>query len=164
MFGKKKKYNFDQYISALSCFAEYAYNSSEKDIAKLKIEETHSLLRALDYTRLYLVSDLASAWLNFDVATKKVFERKLFAKFYSVYPEDFITDLRSAIKSNETQFGDLADFIATIFSNDSFEKLSILSYTVSDLTASMQMFSSFFRATKVKNNLFCVNFRKLKRK
>lgn len=164
MFGKKEKYDFDKYISALSCFAEYAYKSSEIDVARLQIEESDSLLRALDYTRLYLISDLASAWLNFDAETTKIFERKLFAKFYQKYPEDFLTELHFSVKSNETLFGDITDFIATNFSNDTFEKLSIAAYVTADFKASLEMFASIFRATKIKNDLFIIDFKKLRKK
>lgn len=160
MFGKKQKFDEEKYISSISFFAEHAYKSCEKAIASLDIEDKGSLLTALDYTRLYFLSDLMATWLEFE-GSKYLLQEKIFGKFYSIYPDDFLASLCDAIQSEDTKLGDACDFLVRNFSDGALERLELLSFVGTDLMASMQLFSSFLRATKKKNGYYIVNYKKL---
>ncbi len=159
MFGKKQKFDLNEYIAIISILAEDAYKICEKQIESLNIKDKESLMRALDYTRLYFLSDLMVAWLELD-DDRYLLQKKIYGKFYSVYPDDFLKSLSDAIQSDDTKLGDVCSFLARNFSDDASEELLILTFIGSNLMPSMETFSDFLKATKRKNGYYIVDYNK----
>lgn len=161
MLSHKQKHTLESYISTLSALEEYAYESSVKDASKSKLSDIDSICRVLEYARIYLVADLADAYFYFNNAMKSLFERALFKEFYQTYPNDFIDDVKNAVKSPETLLGDVCSLLADELSQDPIEKLELLHFISGDLMASLEMFAGIFQATKYENGYFTINFKKL---
>lgn len=159
--SNKHKCILDDYLSILSRVGQYAYLDSIKDGLKLELSNRDFICRVLEYARIYLVADLAASYFYFNDAMKSLFERTLFKQFYQTYPDDFITDMKNAIKSHDTLLGDVCSFLAEELSQDPFEKLELLHFIGGNLTASLKMFAGIFQATKYKNGYFTINFKKL---
>ena len=62
----KRKFNLKEYIAMLALVANKSYESSEVFINKFGLADNKDLLVGLDFTRLFLVADLASCWLDID--------------------------------------------------------------------------------------------------
>lgn len=131
-------------------------------VEKYNISNKDKLLRAVEYTKLYLAADLADVWLNLGSVTKSQFENKLLLRFDEMYPKKFISDLASSVKSYETKVGDICNFLARSFASESsLDKLNVLEFVTSTLNTSLDMFCALFRATKFKNGLYIVNYSKM---
>lgn len=161
MLGHKHKHTLESYISTLAPLEEYAYASSVEAASKWEFSNGDSICRVLEYARIYLVADLAAAYFCFNDIIKPLFERMLFKQFYQVYPDDFITDVKNAVKSHDTILGDVCSLLAEELSQDLIEKLELLHFINGDLTASLKMFANIFQATKYKDGYFIINFKKL---
>lgn len=159
MLNNKQKFNLDSYLSMLALFDQYAYDSCEKDASLPDMPDQHLFLTILDYTRLYLIADLAVAY--FDGLEKDMFEKKLFAKFYQTYPSVFVSDLKSAIKSPDTQLGDICTLLCDNFTDEPFTRLELLTFISKDLIASLKLFATLFKSTKLKNGWFILDFNAL---
>lgn len=164
MLSHKNKYTLESYISMLSDLEEHAYKSSIKAASELKFSNSDSICKVLEFARIYLVADLAAAYFYFGDATKTLLERALFEEFYQTYPDNFIADVKNAIKSHDTMLGDVCSLLAEELSQGAIEKLELLCFIRVDLTASLEMFANVFRATKYKDGYFTVNFKKLNKK
>lgn len=160
---KKETFTYEAYIKHIAYIAERCYKKSEKLFSNASITHKDELLQALDYTRLFFAADLYAAWLCIGDCSRAEFQKKLFAHFYKTYPEDFLSDLQDSIKSDETKLGDVCNFLVDSFSNEgAISKIYLLELIRSDLTPSLKLFSSAFRATTLREDgMYVINCSKM---
>lgn len=157
----KKKFSTSEYYALVALMASNDYDESEKKVSNLGIENKDDLIRGLDYARLYLISDLAAVWLRCE---RSSFERMLFSRFYKTYPDDFLRDFRSAIKSRKTIMSDICVFFMDNFAPDDADlRYEISLFVSTDLAASLANFSALFRSTKKEDGCYIVNKKKADR-